>query len=171
MTPVDLSAFFDLTVLPIKQLGLKPFRHHIQWALEKVTLQIVFQCIDEEHGTGYRVQINIESGYYPQQRPLEPGGTLYGRMDLFVSSDEELRIHVSGGQDVCAFVARQICNYFDSVAFRTYMSRRSLLQLDCAIHGCYDNRNPVHRYVFDDMVMRELCTYLGAADECFNLPN
>lgn len=168
--PVDLTAFFDLSALPVKQLGLDRFLYHIQTALNKIP-HIEHFHFSDGGGGGYRIQINVQNGFSYSHFPLQPGCTLVGRMDLFFSSDCDVRPHVSGGQDVCAMVARQICNYFDSVEFRTYMSRMAILQLDCSMDDHYDNSNPIHRYFFDQLVMRDYCSYLEPVDECFNVPN
>jgi hypothetical protein len=50
----------------------------------------------------------------------------------------------------------EISRYFQQITL--FLSRASFLQLTQGIE--YDKNDPIHRYLFDDMLVKELCTFM-----------
>lgn len=65
-----------------------------------------------------------------------------------------------GPSHVAESIAKKISMYLDSEEFRNYTPRLPLLELDCLMNVHYHHANPIHRYLFDHLMIKDICTYV-----------
>jgi len=78
------------------------------------------------------------------------GGHLYGYPKYYDLD------HFSGNDDL---IARCVSGNFSNTNNSLWDDRASIVKLS---YGCSSAKNPIANYLFDNMIMRELCTYIAA---------
>jgi hypothetical protein len=138
-----------------------------------VTVQTVYDPLTHPDYLDKAMQLTAEGkldeyiellNKYPKGiHPERKGSIVLERVDIDIYSVPFILFF--GHTEVARQLASKICNYFNSEKFRTYLPRLPLLEIDTSMDVFYDHTNPIHRYLFDHVMIREICSYIRPLPE------